>query len=244
VCCSDTQGLLGFPWPPKRGWAKTCATLPWPLSGWSLQVVFFRLTPRSQCGGSGCQGGAAERSTTGATEERKEPGLDAGVTRALHCVALQGGRTAASRCRPGERPPSGAHPRGLPGHGKPSPTSRCAAHSPARERPSTYRQEQSDGQSPLVEGVGGDRRQQHGQSAAAPVPTAMPLRGRIGKARRSIRSSALPRRWGACMALGLPAQCGGRPAATGSQRLHGPGRGRLRRLAYHSIEQASPSISS
>ena len=22
VCCSDTQGRLGFPWPPKRGWAK------------------------------------------------------------------------------------------------------------------------------------------------------------------------------------------------------------------------------
>ena len=31
--------------------------------------------------------------------------------------------------------PSGAHPRGLPGHGKPSTASRAAAHSPASERP-------------------------------------------------------------------------------------------------------------
>src|SRR5262249_53239457 len=57
VCCSVTQGWLGFPWPPKRGWAKTCATLPWQLSGWALQVVFFLLTPRSLREGSGCQGG-------------------------------------------------------------------------------------------------------------------------------------------------------------------------------------------
>jgi hypothetical protein len=112
---------------------KTCATLPWPLSGWSLQVVFFRLTRRSQCDGSGCQGCAAERSTTGA--ERKEPGLDAGATRALHCVALQGGRTAASRCRPGERPPSCVHPQGLPGHGKPSMGSRPRSTQPGSERP-------------------------------------------------------------------------------------------------------------
>src|SRR5262249_59609200 len=57
VCCSATQGWLGFPWPPKRGWAKRCATLPWPLSGWALQFLVFRLTRRSQCGGSGGQGG-------------------------------------------------------------------------------------------------------------------------------------------------------------------------------------------
>src|SRR5215472_9816574 len=57
VCCSDTQGRLGFPWPPKRGWAKRCATLPWPLRGWALQFLFFLLTRRSPRGGSGCQGG-------------------------------------------------------------------------------------------------------------------------------------------------------------------------------------------
>ena len=48
---------------------------------------------------------------------------------------LQAGRTAAARCRPGERLPSCAHPRGLPGHGKPSTASRSAAHSPASKRP-------------------------------------------------------------------------------------------------------------
>jgi hypothetical protein len=35
-------------------------------------------------------------------------------------VAFQGRKTAAARSRPGERLPSCAHPRGLPGHGKPS----------------------------------------------------------------------------------------------------------------------------
>jgi hypothetical protein len=94
VCCSDTQGWLGFPWPPKRGWAKTCSTLPWPIRGWSLQFLFFLLTRRSPRGGSGCQGCAAERSTTGATEERKEPGLDAGASAAY--IALLSSRKNSS----------------------------------------------------------------------------------------------------------------------------------------------------
>ena len=72
---ADTQGRLGSPWPLclKRGWGKTCATLPWPLSGWSLQFVFSVLTRRSPIGGSGCQGGdpagGAERALT---QERAE----------------------------------------------------------------------------------------------------------------------------------------------------------------------------
>jgi hypothetical protein len=72
VCCSDTQGLLDFPWPPKRGWAKTCSTLPWPIRGWSLQFVFAVLAPRSPIGASGCQGCVAP---SGA-----RPGLDAGAS--------------------------------------------------------------------------------------------------------------------------------------------------------------------
>jgi len=141
VCCSDTQGWLGFPWPLPRGWAKTCATLPWPLSGWSLQFVFFLLTRRSPRGGSGCQG-CAER-TTGATEERKEPGLDAGAS-AAYRASPSSRKTAAARGRPGERLPSGAHPRGLPGHGKPSTAFRSAAHSPASARPLDLPWERSD----------------------------------------------------------------------------------------------------
>jgi hypothetical protein len=76
VCCSDTQGWLGFPWPPKRGWAKRCATLPWPLSGWSLQFLFFLLTPRSLIRVSGCQVGAPLQSNG---EGAVRPALDAGA---------------------------------------------------------------------------------------------------------------------------------------------------------------------
>src|SRR5262247_1225511 len=103
VCCSDTQGRLGFPWPLPRGWAKTCATLPWPLSGWSLQFVFFLLTRRSPRGGSGCQG-CAER-TTGATEERKEPGLDAGASAAYFASP------SSRKNRSGQRQAMGSLPR-------------------------------------------------------------------------------------------------------------------------------------
>src|SRR5262249_38810972 len=111
VCCSDTQGWLGFPWPLPRGWAKTCATLPWPLSGWSLQVVFFLLRGRSPRGGRGCQGCAERR--TGATEERKEPGLDAGASAAYLASPSSRknrrgqpqARGAAPEQRPSARPP-------------------------------------------------------------------------------------------------------------------------------------------
>src|SRR5713101_1721448 len=123
VCYSDTQGWLGFPWPPKRGWAKTCATLPWPLRGWSLQVLFFLLTRRSPRGGSGCQGCEAERSTTGATEERKEPGLDAGASEAyIASPSSRKNRSGQPQARGAASEP--ARPRRLPGHGKPSTAAR------------------------------------------------------------------------------------------------------------------------
>ena len=65
--------------------------------------------------------GAGERAARALTQERAQ--------RTLRC--LPAGRTAAARCRPGERPLSCVHPRGLPGHGKPSTAARSAAHSPA-----------------------------------------------------------------------------------------------------------------
>jgi hypothetical protein len=71
--------------------------------------------------------GAGERAARALTQER--------APRTLR--RLQAGRTAAARCRPGERPLSSAHPRGLPGHGKPSTASQSAAHSPAVKDPST-----------------------------------------------------------------------------------------------------------
>src|SRR5262245_47025633 len=54
--------------------------------------------------------GAGWRAARALTQERAE--------RILH--RLPAGRTAAASRRPGERPPSCVHPRGLPGHGKPS----------------------------------------------------------------------------------------------------------------------------
>jgi hypothetical protein len=54
--------------------------------------------------------GAGERAARALTQERAQRTLR----------RLQAGRTAAASRRPGERLPSCAHPRGLPGHGKPS----------------------------------------------------------------------------------------------------------------------------
>jgi hypothetical protein len=72
--------------------------------------------------------GAGERAARALTQERAQRTLR----------RLPAGRTAAASRRPGERPPSCAHPRGLPGHGKPSTVSRSAAHSPAVKDQSTY----------------------------------------------------------------------------------------------------------
>src|SRR5262245_55427412 len=65
--------------------------------------------------------GAGERAARALTQER--------APRTLR--RLPAGRTAAASRRPGERPPSCTHPRGRPGHGKPSTAVRSAAHSPA-----------------------------------------------------------------------------------------------------------------
>src|SRR5215475_10754618 len=78
--------------------------------------------------------GAGERAARALTQERAE--------RILH--RLPAGRTAAASRRPGERPPSCVHPRGLPGHGKPSTAARSAAHSPASQRPLDLPWERSD----------------------------------------------------------------------------------------------------
>ena len=73
--------------------------------------------------------GAGERAARALTQERAERTLR----------RLQAGRTAAARGRPGERLPSCAHPRGLPGHGTPSTASRSAGHTARRVKDrSTY----------------------------------------------------------------------------------------------------------
>jgi hypothetical protein len=60
----------------------------------------------------------------------------------------------------------------------------------------------------------------------------VPPGGQRGEARCSGCSSALPSRQGAGTRPGSPVARGGSPAATPSQPLHGPVRGRLRRQAY------------
>jgi hypothetical protein len=65
--------------------------------------------------------GAGERAARALTQERAQRTLR----------RLPAGRTAAASGRPGERPPSCVHPRGRPGHGKPSTAVRSSAHSPA-----------------------------------------------------------------------------------------------------------------
>src|SRR5712691_5666629 len=108
----------------RGGGVKTGATLPWPLSGWSLQFVFAVLTRRSPIGGSGCQGCAAP---SGA-----RPGLDAGAT----------GDYIAWPSKDGKPQRSAA------GHGEPSTAPVSAAHSPVVKDHSSYHQERSDWQSP------------------------------------------------------------------------------------------------
>src|SRR4029453_13319462 len=78
VCCSDTQGWLGFPWPLclKRGWAKTCATLPCPLSCCSLQFLVFLLRGEAHAKGAGVKAGTQR--SWGA----RRAGLDAGASAA------------------------------------------------------------------------------------------------------------------------------------------------------------------
>ena len=124
MCCSDTQGWLGFPWPPKRGWAKTCATLPWPVSGWSMRFLFFLLRCAAQCGGSGRQGleGAqrpeSDRRERPLTQERPE-----------HYIASPSSRKNSSgQTQARAAAPERARPRRLPGHGKPSTAPRLPQH--------------------------------------------------------------------------------------------------------------------
>jgi hypothetical protein len=84
-------------------------------------------------------------------------------------VAFQGRKTAAARGRPGERLPSCAHPRGLPGHGKPSTASRSAAHSPAVKDQLTY--------TPLAawQGFGGASPQREGLTTPALPGASVPV---------------------------------------------------------------------
>ena len=137
---------------------------------------------------------------------------------AVQCTALERGRTRQ---------------RSLPWEGHR--TARRAATSAGRSGPAAPLRSGSEPQSPLVEGDGGrEEAVARAERSGAGAFLVRPLAGRIGKARRSVCSSALPRRRGAGTRPGSPAACGGCPAVALYQRLHRPVRGRLRRQAYRS----------
>ena len=200
VCCSDTQGWLGFPWPlcPRGGGLKRALRSPGRYAAGRCRLCSSGLTRRSQCGGSGCQGCAAQRSTT---SDRSEPGLDAGASGAYIASPFKAenrsgqmqARGAAPELRPPARPPrpweafhgfpiaahspavkdqSNHNPFRLAGvRGRPAPRVEASPRQPHQARACAFRSG-SDPQNPLRRGMGGDRNQWHGQSAAAPVLSA------------------------------------------------------------------------
>ena len=104
MCCSDTQGWLGFPWPPKRGWAKTCSYAALAVKRLVAASLFFRLRGEAKSKGAGVK--AAEGGTTGARLERRRSARSLALTQERPQITLrglQGGRTAAIRRRPGQR---------------------------------------------------------------------------------------------------------------------------------------------
>ena len=156
----------------RGGGVKVCATLPWPFSGWSLQFVFAVLTRRSPIGGSGCQGCAAPSAA--------RPGLDAGATGDYIAWPSTDGKRQRPDAGQGSGPRAAPQPRGR----RDTPRPWGAFHGSCVSRT------QPDSERPLVlppgakrlaeplEGDGGGRNQPHGQSAAAPVLTAVPPGGR------------------------------------------------------------------
>ena len=114
----------------RGGGVKTGATLPWPLSGWSLQFVFFVLTLRSQSEGAGVKVAQhrAQRGLT-LTQERPEIRLRR-LPRTRNSSDQPQARGAAPALRPS---PDASETRS--GHGEPSTAPVSAAHSPVSKRP-------------------------------------------------------------------------------------------------------------
>src|SRR5262249_36256202 len=114
-------------------------------------------------------------------ESSSAPGLDAGARRQYIAEpSKDGGKTTVGerRTKPVLRGSPGRRDRAAIGTGRGD----TAAYMHERERAA----ELARG------GCGGERKQWHGQSTAAPVPSAWPLWGRSGQARRRRCSSVLP----------------------------------------------------
>jgi hypothetical protein len=82
-----------------------CSTLPWPLSGWSLQFVFAVLTRRSPIGVSGCQGGDPEGGAERALTQERAAITLRGLPRTENRSGQSQARGAAPELRPSPRLP-------------------------------------------------------------------------------------------------------------------------------------------
>ena len=96
---------------------------------------------------------------------------------------------------------------------------RSAAPGTGRSGDAAYLQERQRSAEPLEGAEGRQEAVARAERSGAGAYRCAP-RGRIGEARRSVRSSALPSRRGAGTSPGSPAGRGGSPAAAPSQPLH------------------------
>ena len=132
--------------------------------------------------------------------------------------ALQGGRKAAEGQVQAEQPRSPEREDSPAFGGRPGRRGEPPQESAGAAKPLTSRSG-CDWPSPH-RGMGGERKRWHGQSAAAPVLTAVPPEGRRSGQRRSVQWSAFAPTRGAGTSPGSPAGRGGSPAATPHQPLH------------------------
>ena len=147
MCCSDTQGWLGFPWPPSRGGGlKRALRSPGRYAAGRCRFVFSCLRGEAQSEGAGVKAGTQRSMGSGA------PGLDAGASgdylaspsKQEEPQRPEAGQGSGPRAAPTREasPAMGSLPR-RPDPRAHSPTSdRCppagrSAHPPAWTRPSS-----------------------------------------------------------------------------------------------------------
>jgi hypothetical protein len=143
VCCSDTQGWLGFHGLFRGGGLKRALRSPRRYAAGRCSFCSSCLRGEAHAEGAGVK--AAQRSA--ARLERRRSGRSLALTqerakRILRC--LQVGRIAAASHRPGEWPPSLPAPDASPAMGSLPQRPDPAAHSPASEKPLDLPWESSD----------------------------------------------------------------------------------------------------
>ena len=179
--------------------------------------------PRTPC----VPGVSARPVATAPAASAARPGLDAGATGALHCAALEGGRTtpqqlaalrSAARVVESHVPPGGGR---HPGVSRADWPAGAAAHSPASKRPIDLPPGAQRAAKPPREGEGGwEEAVARAERSGAGAFLVRPLGGgRWGQGAASVRARC-PQPRGARTVPGSPAVRGGSPAATRYQPLH------------------------